>query len=62
MFMGDIEKWFEDGNHDKGKKISGAQIKGALNLKYPGRYDLPTEQHVTNAISALSTGRRKNIR
>lgn len=58
-FMTDIVKWFLQGNVDKGKKMSGAQMKSALELKYPTRYDLPTEQHVTNAINALNVASKK---
>lgn len=59
IFIEDIERWFEEGNGDKGKKMSGAQTKAALELKYPLRYDLPTEQHVTNAINALTAANKR---
>lgn len=39
--------------------MSVAQMQSALELKYPERYDIPTEQRITNAINALSQSKRK---
>lgn len=58
--MKDITSWYEIGNSDKGKKMSGAQMQSALELKYPERYDITTEQHIKNAINVLNQSKRKN--
>lgn len=57
LFMYDIKKWLEQSNRDKGKNTSWVQMKAALELKYPTRYDLSTEQHVKHAMNALTTGK-----
>lgn len=58
LFLHDIDKRFNLGNNSKGKKMSGAQMKSALELEYPERHDLPTEQKVTKTINALTIGNR----
>ena len=46
IFFDDIRTMWNRGNTAKGRKMSAAQMYRALDTKYPGRYDLPTEQHI----------------
>lgn len=59
LYLEHIKRWYQNGNKDKGKKISGVQMQLALELRYPDRYDIPAGQHIKNAIIALNLAKRK---
>ena len=53
-FMREIEEWYMEGARDKGKKMSAAMMLSALETNYRDRYDLPSEQHIVQAIWTIN--------
>ena len=50
-FVVDLKGWFEEGRLDKEKKMSASRMRERLQNKYPGRYDIPSEQSIIAFIS-----------
>lgn len=58
-YFTDIGRWYEMGSRERGKKMNGAQMHLALELKCSDWYEILTEQHITNASSSLNQVKRK---
>lgn len=58
-YLTDNGRCYELGNRERGKKMSGAQMRSTLELKYSRLYDIPTEQHITNATNSLNQAKTK---
>lgn len=51
--MADIRDLFQEGAADKVCKISPAEIRELSFSKYPSRYDIPIEYHITTSVSKM---------
>lgn len=58
-YVDDIGRWYEMGNRAHGKKLSGAYMPSELELKYPDRDYIPTEQYISNEINAPREAKNK---